>query len=372
MKAIKYLFFNMRFLLVGEYFKGAYGELIYNNLARLGNEAEKINTSDFFKLSFINRVCNKFLKTNHYFGRGVKKLNKVILERATNGSFDFILFIKPTLIYPETIVNIKERAGERTKIIGLTLDPTDLLNYNSDYFYESIPFFDLYLAGRRVDGEAMYKYGAKKVYWFMFGSDTSCHYPIKVPDAEKEKSGADVVFFGTFSKGEKRVEYMERLCREGYDVKIYGNAWDWFRLPWNSCLRRKNKIIPGNTPCEEMSKLIGSSKIVLAFMRDVMEAKIGLRSFEIPLCKGFMLHLRTKEAEEFFIPDKEAVFFSDYDEMKKKIDFYLKHPELREKIAEAGYRKVLNCGLLNSDVVGKLVSILKNEISDEDVLVPKP
>ncbi len=351
----------MKILLVGENYRGAYSELIYNNLVKLGIKTEKINTGDFFKLSFINRVFNKFFKTPHYFGYGVRNLNKVVLERASSGNFDFIFFIKPTLIYPETIVKIKKNAGGRAKIVGLTLDSPDIFNYHSNYFYKSMPLFDLYIAGRREDGDAMYKFGAKKVYWFLFGADTSCHYPVKISADEKEKLGADIVFLGTYSKGEKRVEYLEKLCRDGYDVRIYGNSWNWYRLSCNSCLRKKNKIIPGNTPCEDMSKVISSSKIVLAFMRDVMEAKIGMRTFEIPLCGGFMLHQRTKEAEEFLIPDKEAVFFGDYEEMKEKIDFYLKHPELREKIAEAGYNKILNCGLLNSDIMEKIVSILKNE-----------
>lgn len=351
----------MKILLIGENSKGAFSDLIYNNLIKLGIETKIINTHVFFKISLRNRVLNKFLKTPYYFGSGVRKLNKVILENALEDNSDFILFIKPTLIYPETIIKIKKNFGGRAKIIGLTLDPPDIFNYNSDYFYKSMPLFDLYIAGRREDAEVMRKFGAKKVYWFLFGADTSCHYPIKISDTENKKIGADIVFLGTYSKGEKRVEYLERLCREGYDIKIYGNSWDWHRLPWNSCLRKRNKIIPGSTPCEEMSKIIGASKIVLAFMRDVMEAKIGMRTFEIPLCKGFMLHQRTKEAEKFLIQDKEAVFFSDYEEMKEKIDFYLKHPELRKEIAEAGYKKILNCGLLNSDIVKKIVSILKNE-----------
>lgn len=360
----------MKILLVGEIYRGAFGELIYNNLIKLGIEAEIVNTHNSFKTSFINKVLNKFLKTPHYFGLGVRNVNKIILEKAFANRFDFILFIKPILIYPKTIFKIKNNFGESAKIIGLTLDPPDVFRYNSDYFYKSMPLFDLYIAGRREDGEVMYEFGAKKVYWFLFGTDASCHYPIKASVGEKEKLGADVVFLGTYAKGEKRVEYMERLCQEGYDVKIYGNSWN--KLSLNSCLRRKNKIISGSTPCEKMSKIISESKIILAFMRDIMEAKIGLRTFEIPLCKGFMLHQRTRESENFLIPDKEAVFFSNYKEMKEKIDFYLKHSELREKIAEAGYKKILNCGLLNSDIVKKLISILKNEISDSDVMVLKP
>jgi len=299
------------------------------------------------------------LKIPHYFGPGVKKLNKMVLKRILTDRFDFIFFIKPILIYPETIVEIKKITDGRTKIIGLTTDAVDILNRShSDYFYRSMPLFDLYITGRREDGEAIDKFGAKKVCWFLLGADPSCHYPVKVSDDEKVKLGADVIFLGTYARGERRVEYLERLCQEGYDVKIYGNSWE--KLPVSSCLRRKKRIVPGGTPCEEMSKIIAASKIILAFMREAMGEKIALRTFEISLCKGFMLHQRTKEAEAFLIPDKEAFFFSDYEEMKEKIDFYLKHPELRSKIAEAGYKKILNCGSLNSDIVKKIISVLKN------------
>lgn len=360
---------KMKILLVGENFRGMLLESIYRNLLRLGVETETVNTHDLFKTSFANRVLNKFLKTPHYFGLGVKKINQIVLERVLTGRFDFIFFIKPVLIYPETIAEIKKTAGGRTKTIGLTSDAVNIFNYHSDYFYRSMPFFDLYIAGRREDGEAMYKFGAKKVYCFLIGADPSCHYPVKVSADEKEKLGADVVFLGSYVRGEHRIEYMEKLCRDGYNVKIYGNNWE--KLPADSCLCRKNRIIPGSTRCEAMSKVIAASKIVLAFMRETMDAKISLRTFEIPLCRGFMLHQRTKEAERLLIPDKEAVFFGDYKEMKEKIDFYLEHPELRNKIAEAGYKKILNCGLLSSDMVKKLVSILKNEISEADVLVAK-
>lgn len=352
----------MKILLIGEFFRGAFVEIIHDNFIKHGVEVEKINTHDFFKLSLLNRIINKFLKTPHYFGLGVKKLNKIISEKALSEKFDFVFFIKPVFIYPEMIEKIKKNAG--CKVVALTLDPPDLFNYNSDYFYKSLPLFDLYFAGRNEDAEWLKRLGAKKVYWFWFGADTTCHYPVSILDNEKNKLGADIVFLGSFSKGERRVKYMEKLCQENYDVKIFGNSWNWYNLGLNSCLRRKEKIIPGGTPCEEMAKVIASSKIVVAFMRDVMDAKIGMRTFEIPLCKGFMLHQRTKEAEELLIPDKEAVFFDTYKELKEKIDFYLKRPELREQIAEAGYRKILNCGLLAGDQIKKIVSILKNEIGN--------
>ncbi len=346
--------FKMKVLLVGENSRGAAPELIYNNLIKLGVDAEIININDFFRTSFLNRILNKLLKIPHYFGPGVKKINEIVLKRASEGKFNFVLFLKPLFIYPETIVEIKKYS----KVIGLYNDYVAFPKNNSDYFYKSLPLFDSYLCGMLDNIEIMRKLGVKRVKFFpVCTADSMCHYPVPVSDIAREKLGADVAFLGTYAN-EKRAEYLERLCKEGYDVKIYGNSWH--NLPWNSCLRKKGIIIPGNTPCEKMSEIIGASKIILSFMREHNHEVIACRSWEIPLCGGFMLHQRTKQAESFLEPDKEAVFFDAYEEMKEKIDFYLKNEELRKKIAEAGRQKILNCKVLSFNLVKELINFLEN------------
>lgn len=330
-------------------------ESICNNLLKLGVDTEIINTGAFFRTSLANRVFNKFLTTPHYFGAGVKKINKIVLKRASEGKFNFVLFMKPILIYPETIIRIKKYS----KVIGLSMDYDGILKTNSDYFYASLPLLDLYLPSDPKNAGLAAKNGVKKVRTLPLLADPICHHLVDVSAEDKQKLGADIVFLGTYAKNENRVKYLERLCRDGYDVKIYGNSWN--KLSWNSCLRRKKRIIPGNTPCEEMAKIIGASKIVLAFMREQIKETLACRTFEIPLCGGFMLHQRTKEAEDFFGADKEAVFFDAYEEMKEKIDFYLEHPELRKKIAKAGRDLVLSCGRLNYHQVKKMVAILEDE-----------
>lgn len=43
--------------------------------------------------------------------------------------------------------------------------------------------------------------------------------------------------------------------------------------------------------------------------------------------------------EKLFEPDKEVVFFRDFNEMVKKIKYYLVHDKEREDIAKAGYER---------------------------------
>jgi spore maturation protein CgeB len=45
--------------------------------------------------------------------------------------------------------------------------------------------------------------------------------------------------------------------------------------------------------------------------------------------------------ERCFEPDKEVIVFEDEDDLQRKVEFYLAHPEKLETIARAARRRVL-------------------------------
>ena len=57
-----------------------------------------------------------------------------------------------------------------------------------------------------------------------------------------------------------------------------------------------------------------------------------------------MLHERTDEVTKYFEEDKECCLFSDVNELAKKISYYLKHVNEREKIANAGRERCIKSG----------------------------
>jgi spore maturation protein CgeB len=65
------------------------------------------------------------------------------------------------------------------------------------------------------------------------------------------------------------------------------------------------------------------------------------RTFEIPACGALMLAERTEEHRTFFEEDREAVYFSSFEEMIDKARFYAVHESERRRIAQAGYRRCL-------------------------------
>ena len=70
-------------------------------------------------------------------------------------------------------------------------------------------------------------------------------------------------------------------------------------------------------------------------------------------CKKMVITDRlseSKQLDEIFKEDHEIVFYSTKEEALEKINYYLNNPTEREKIAENGYNKVIECFTTNNIV----------------------
>lgn len=322
----------MKVLLAGIIKKGNSEDFIFNAFKQLNIEVHLVNYDEYFKYSFFNKVLNKFIKTPYYFG--VKLLNKRLIEKTKKFRPDFILLLKPIIILPKTVSELTKI----TKVFSWYPDYILFPKTCSAYFYKSIPLYDCHFSFNFENSKELLKFGAKKSIFLPCAADPSCHHPVSASPEEVKKIGADIIFVGTYAD-EERFWHLERLCQEGYDIKIYGNSWE--KCPKNSCLIKKGYVQFREICCEEISKVFNASKIVLSFVREHNKETLACRTYEIPASGGFMLHQRTAKTDEAFKEGEEAVFFSSYEELKEKIDFYLKNKNLREKIMQKGRERVL-------------------------------
>jgi len=93
---------------------------------------------------------------------------------------------------------------------------------------------------------------------------------------------------------------------------------------------------------DDYVKALFASKINLCFLSVWNRNVVTIRSFEIPACRTFMLAKRTDAHTRYYEEGKEAEFFSDIDELERKIKYYLENDEERNKIAKAGYQKCIS------------------------------
>jgi len=151
----------------------------------------------------------------------------------------------------------------------------------------------------------------------------------------------DVTFIGIpYSEKSLRYEYIKFLKDKGVKIKLFG--WGWEKYP------EFKDIYGGPLKSEDMVKVLNQSKINLCLSKNAFgEPHLKGKTFEGSACKTFMLTEYYEEYLDFFKEDKEVVMFKTKKELLEKINYYLKHGEKREIVANAAYNKVIKKYNLN-------------------------
>ncbi len=129
----------------------------------------------------------------------------------------------------------------------------------------------------------------------------------------------------------ERREVLERLG-DRYKVDLYTHDRD-FRLPG---VENKGKL----DYYKEMPYVFCNSRINLNITLRSIRTGVPLRAFDIMGSGGFLLSNYQQELLEYLEPDRDFVYYTDYEEMLDKVDYYLVHEEERTKIARNGCKKV--------------------------------
>ncbi len=253
-------------------------------------------------------------------------MNKKFLELIEKEKPDYIfLGMRPgepdAYILPEI-----RKISPKTKIFTLFADDDIYFEIFSRYI---ILFFDYGLLFQRKYLSNYKNEGSENVFPITM-LNTTFFRPL---DIEKKY---DVIFIGApKTKLSRRYEYIKFLKENGVKIKLFG-------LGWANYPDFKD-IYGGVLSSEEMIKIINQSKIYLCLSKnDYGEPHMTLKFLEGSACKTFVLTEYFKEYLKLFKENKEIIMFKNKNELLQKINYYLKNDNEREKIAKAGYKKVLN------------------------------
>jgi len=159
--------------------------------------------------------------------------------------------------------------------------------------------WDAYLKAKAIGGD--------KVYFLQEGYDHLSNYPIDLPYKY------DVAFIGGLRN--KRIEYHNAL-----KFPVIGNAYG-----------------------VEHSKIVSQTKINLNFT----EGGTSDRTYKVLASKGFLLTEPWESMENDFEVGKDFDIFTNINELKNKITYYLQHEDERLKIAEHGHQTVQKFDRIN-------------------------
>lgn len=228
---------------------------------------------------------------------------------------DFIVLNSGGLVLEDQTFEYLKAQGVKT--IGLELSDPDVYPYNGAIYAHK---FDLFYTNAKYSLENEYDHEKVNIGLMPFAASQKHHF--YMPEVERKY---DVVVVGhARADRQEIIDRLRPMCKVG----TYGDGWD-------ESLGTVNGI--------EHVKAINTGRMYLSFSKTVAgfnNVKVGL--FEAMACKQVVITEYMEELEDYFKIGEEILCFRGIQELKKLIEYYLKHTEELEQIREKAYQRFLS------------------------------
>jgi len=302
---------------------------IAQGFRRLGWDVHDINTAEWFP---------------KYRSLGLR-LAKRVLNRSALREYNLLIRDRLALLRPTAFLTVKGLYLEAATLKTATEVGARSVNYYPDFhfdyagldratfalydhFFTTKPFQVEYLAARL---------GTGRVTYLPHGYVTDVHQP---PLGSHPGYACDVVYVGRHSDHKERVLTELRTRMPQLMLHIYGYGWEAAanRSALSNCIVGQDVV--GVAYC----RALWSARIALAIHSGPREPggwedEVSTRTFEIPACRAFMLHVDTPEVRTLFEPDHEIGVFTDADSLCTAVARYLVDEETRQQMIERSWRR---------------------------------
>ncbi|MBI5403295.1 MAG: glycosyltransferase family 1 protein [Ignavibacteriae bacterium] len=352
----------MRILIAGEYQWFWYEKAFENSFKNLGHEVAAFRFIDYFKKFKVGKVEPDFISKHAEiefrlkFGTIINSLNRDLIEASEKFRPDVILFYRPVHIFGKTLSTLKKK-NNPVIISYFNDDPfgKSSTEFKWRHFIKSIELFDINYIVRMKNLPEYEKCGSHKTEYLGHFFVRDVHYK-----SSTDKKKKDVIFAGHY-ENDIRIESLEKLLKNGTDLRLYGGGWNGFlgSAKENLLLKNFHPVTPviGGVYREKISE----SKIALCFLSKLNCDDSTSRNFEIPAIGTFMLSEYSGMLADIYREGEEAEFFRSSDELLDKVKFYLKNEETREKIALRGHEKAMKGDFSSDEKAKKIIADLKND-----------
>jgi hypothetical protein len=282
------------------------------------------------------------IKSESLVARIYKRLRKpVSIQQYNQAIRDCVSAMKPTAFLTVKGSNVSRETLEFIRAAGIAS-----INYYPDAHFnhpgvdESLfSFYDRFYTTKSFQVDYLKRLlDPDRIEFMHHGFLQTFHTP---PVTEpSEKFSTDIVYIGNHSLEKERWLAAIQQSAPKAQMKIYGNRWG----------NNASKKILGPSICcgpvygSDYAAAIYGAKINLGIHMGVLDQSgwydlVSTRTFEIPACKGFMLHIDNSEIRQLFTPGVEIDVFNNVDELCEKIDLYLSHNDLRLNMVESAFKR---------------------------------
>jgi len=274
------------------------------------------------------------------------RANSRLTDAARQVDPDVILVTSVERLLASTLEQLRPRTSSR--IVAWVIDCPDYL----PNFQEAAHLYDFVFVGSpewrarsRITGIGI------PTHYLPYGYNPDVYRPTELPDEEARRCGSDVVFVGTrYSDRETALSQIADM-----DLAIYG--WDSDTFP--SRIRRNiigkhyigsvdrafgvhnctypkelNPLIrSGPVPPDTVNRIYNASRVALNIQHPQMKAGLNAKTFEIAGTGTFQLINRRGPVPQLLRLKEELVTYETPEELRRLVEYFLKHPDEREDIA---------------------------------------
>jgi spore maturation protein CgeB len=251
-----------------------------------------------------------------------------LLEKADRANPDLVLECG-NFLFQDEIEKIKARTGTRVALWF----PDSVANIGGQKYlmgdYDGLFFKDPYIV------ESFRRRLSLDAYYLPECFNPNRHRP---PDGEPrwddERWDCEITTAGNMTP--YRARFFEQLA--DYDVKIWGNRPPvWLKLP--EVVEKMHR--PYFVADQEKALAFRSARIVVNNLLPTEIWGVNVRTFEAAGVGAFLLMDRQPALSQFYEEGKEVECFSDNQELRQKIDYYLRNDDERREIAQAARKRSL-------------------------------
>ncbi|MBV6485339.1 MAG: hypothetical protein KFKLKKLM_01900 [Flavobacteriales bacterium] len=325
----------MNIAIIGKFYTEGFGLHIEETLIEMGHTSIRIDPEV------------QFLQYN-FLGKRIKNINKTlyqqvfykipfIREKKSNEIYSTLKkhTIDLTLVLHDYLnISEVEEIKKITKSPVVLWFPDAISNFQKAMFfiagYDYLFFVDKYIV------EKLQSEFNLNAFYLPQCCNPSKHNKVSLTLNEKEKYECDITNAGNLYPS--RAALYKHLTQ--YNFKMWGNPPAiWLRVS------ELDHVIMNETVYNEVkSKSFCAAKIVLNNLHPAVINGVNKRMFEIPACGGFQITSHREAINELFEVGKEIITYTDLNDLKTKIDYFLdpKNDAERNQIIEAGYKKTIS------------------------------
>lgn len=213
--------------------------------------------------------------------------------------------------------------------------PDALFNIENDQVFQGIANYDFFFVKDRYLQKQLEKAGFQNIHYLPQSFDPGSHVKAeRLTGRQRKQYECDIAFLG--SQYQYRTRLIKELLKHGYHIKIWGAGWNMLGSEYEDVKRCwMGRVAIG----EEKKRVFRGAKIIMNEQHYSEVLGVNKRTYELAGAGVFQLTGKStmlpghSGLEELFSPGEEIICFEDFDDLLKKIDYYLADEAERKRIS---------------------------------------